>query len=196
MAYAIIQAGGKQFRVTKGETLRVPLLAGKVGSSVQFDALAQDSGDAIAIGTPVLEDIQVTATIVEHGRGPKIIVFKKKRRKQYKKKHGHRQNFTTIRIESIGLAQAEEEVSAPEAVESAAEEAQAVAAAESEEVEEAAEETSSVASSAAEAVEETAAEAEEAIEAAAETEDAADEAQVASGEPEAADSEDGEDKKE
>ena len=102
MGYAIIQTGGKQFRVSEGEVIRVPSLGGEVGSSVAFDALARGDGNDVSIGTPALDDARVTAIIVEHGRGPKIIVFKKKRRKQYKKKHGHRQDFTAIRIESIG----------------------------------------------------------------------------------------------
>lgn len=97
MAYAIIQAGGKQFHVTEGEVIRVPSLTAEVGSSVEFDALLRADGDQIEVG-----DSRVKATVVEHGRGPKIIVFKKKRRKQYKKTHGHRQNFTAVRIDSLG----------------------------------------------------------------------------------------------
>ncbi|HXG91641.1 MAG TPA: 50S ribosomal protein L21 [Blastocatellia bacterium] len=97
MAYAIIEAGGKQFRVTKGEVVRVPSIAAEVGSSVEFDALLEADGESFNFGGS-----RVTATVVEHGRGDKIIVFKKKRRKQYKKTHGHRQNFTAVRIESIG----------------------------------------------------------------------------------------------
>ena len=96
MAYAIIQAGGKQFRVTEGEVVRIPSLDAEVGSSVELDALLQGDGDQIELGGK-----SITATVVEHGRGPKIIVFKKKRRKQYKKTHGHRQNFTAVRIESF-----------------------------------------------------------------------------------------------
>jgi large subunit ribosomal protein L21 len=97
VAYAIIQAGGKQFRVTEGEVVRIPSLKAEVGASVELDALLQGDGDNIELGGN-----RITATVVEHGRGPKIIVFKKKRRKQYKKTHGHRQNFTAVRIESIG----------------------------------------------------------------------------------------------
>jgi large subunit ribosomal protein L21 len=97
VAYAIIQAGGKQFRVSKGEVVRIPSLTAEVGSSVNLDALLQGDGSNLEFGGD-----SVTATVVEHGRGPKIIVFKKKRRKQYKKTHGHRQNYTAVRIESIG----------------------------------------------------------------------------------------------
>jgi large subunit ribosomal protein L21 len=99
VAYAIIQAGGKQFRVTEGEVVRIPSLTAEVGSSVNLDALLHGDGGNVELGGN-----SVTATVVEHGRGLKIIVFKKKRRKQYKKTHGHRQNYTAVRIESIGSA--------------------------------------------------------------------------------------------
>jgi large subunit ribosomal protein L21 len=99
VAYAIIQAGGKQFRVTEGEVVRIPSLTAEVGSSVNLDALLHGDGGNLELGGS-----PVTATVVEHGRGQKIIVFKKKRRKQYKKTHGHRQNYTAVRIESIGSA--------------------------------------------------------------------------------------------
>ena len=101
MAYAIIQAGGKQFRVSEGDVVQVPSLTAEVGSSVEFDALLAADGDEIKIGES-LEGQRVTGTVVEHGRAQKIIVFKKKKRKQYKKTHGHRQNFTAVRIESVG----------------------------------------------------------------------------------------------
>ena len=101
MAYAIIQAGGKQFRVTHGEVVRVPTIAAEVGASVEFDALLEGDGAETRVGA-ALEGHKIKATVLEHGRGPKIIVFKKKRRKQYKKTHGHRQNFTAVRIDSLG----------------------------------------------------------------------------------------------
>ena len=101
MAYAIIQAGGKQFRVNVGDVVQVPSLTAEVGSSVEFDALLAADGDEVKIGES-LEGQRVTGTVVEHGRARKIIVFKKKKRKQYKKTHGHRQNFTAVRIESVG----------------------------------------------------------------------------------------------
>ena len=103
MAYAIIEAGGKQFRVNEGDVVQVPSLTAEVGTSVEFNALLAADGDQIKIGKS-LEGHRVTGTVVEHGRGPKVIVFKKKRRKQYKKTHGHRQNFTAVRIESFGAA--------------------------------------------------------------------------------------------
>jgi large subunit ribosomal protein L21 len=101
VAYAIIQAGGKQFRVNEGDVVQVPSLTAEVGSSVEFDALLTADGDKVKIGES-LEGQRVTGTVVEHGRARKIIVFKKKKRKQYKKTHGHRQNFTAVRIESVG----------------------------------------------------------------------------------------------
>ena len=102
MAYAIIQSGGKQFRVQEGEVVQVPSLVAEVGSSVDFDVLVSGDGDTVNIGAPVVDGLRVSGTVVEHGRGPKIIVFKKKRRKQYKKTHGHRQNYTAVKIDSLG----------------------------------------------------------------------------------------------
>ena len=102
MAFAIIQSGGKQFRVSAGEVVRVPTLTAEVGTAVEFDTLATGDGDNVNLGTPVLDGVKVSGTVVEHGRGKKIIVFKMKRRKQYKKTHGHRQNFTAVKIESLG----------------------------------------------------------------------------------------------
>lgn len=119
MAYAIVQTGGKQFRVTKGEVIRVPQLAAEKGAKIELDVLARGDGDRVEIGTPVLQGASVTATVLGHGRGPKIIVFKKKRRKQYKKKQGHRQDFTEVRIEAIGVESAEPETR-PVAVEKTA----------------------------------------------------------------------------
>ena len=102
MAYAIVRAGGKQYRVQPGEVIKIPSVAAEVGESVQLEALLAGDGDTIEIGSPAVSARLVTATVVEHGRDPKVIVFKKKRRKQYKKTHGHRQNFTAVKIESIG----------------------------------------------------------------------------------------------
>lgn len=109
MAYAIIQAGGKQFRVSEGAIVQVPSLAAEVGASVEFEALLSADGDQIDVGSSALAGQRVSATVVEHGRGKKVIVFKKKRRKQYKKTHGHRQNFTAVRIDSVGASSGESE---------------------------------------------------------------------------------------
>jgi large subunit ribosomal protein L21 len=98
MSFAIIKTGGKQFRVEKDAKVRVPSVKGEVGSSVELDVLAT----ADKIGAPLVDGAKVTATVVDHGRDAKIIVFKKKRRKQYKRTKGHRQGYTTLKIDSIG----------------------------------------------------------------------------------------------
>jgi large subunit ribosomal protein L21 len=105
MAYAVIKTGGKQFVVEKGSTLRIPSIEAEAGKTVELDAMltAGDAGgDGGKSDAPVVGAAKVSATVVDHGRGAKIVVFKKKRRKQYKRKQGHRQGYTTIRIDSIG----------------------------------------------------------------------------------------------
>jgi large subunit ribosomal protein L21 len=103
VAYAIIRTGGKQFRVTPGQVVRVPRVDGAdVGSSYRFeDVLVYGGDDGVRIGSPVVDGIGVQGTVVENGRDRKIIVFKFKRRKQYKRKQGHRQDYTAVRIDSI-----------------------------------------------------------------------------------------------
>ena len=103
MAYAIIRSGGKQFRVEEGGTVRVPTLDKQAGEAVELEALVIGGGEGgVKVGTPAVEGARVTGTVVDHGRGTKVIVFKKKRRKQYKRTQGHRQNYTTLKIEAIG----------------------------------------------------------------------------------------------
>jgi len=97
MSYAIIKTGGKQFPVEDGQTLRVPTIEGKEGSKLDLQALVVGGGKDAKIGG----DATVKATVVGHGRGDKVIVFKKKRRKQYKRKQGHRQGYTEIKIDKI-----------------------------------------------------------------------------------------------
>ena len=101
MAYAIIKTGGKQFLVQEGNTVRVPSLDTEAGKSIELDALLT-AGNGKDSDTPVVGAAKVAATVVDHGRGTKFIVFKKKRRKHYKRKQGHRQGYTTLRIDSIG----------------------------------------------------------------------------------------------
>jgi large subunit ribosomal protein L21 len=101
MSYAIVRTGGKQFRVEPGMTLRVPTIEKDVDSSVELEALLIADGDNVKVGSPLVDGAAVKATVVGHGRGKKIIVFKKKRRKQYKRKKGHRQGYTEIKIENI-----------------------------------------------------------------------------------------------
>ena len=102
MSYAIFRTGGKQFRAEKGRTLRVPLLAAEPGASVTFDeVLLAHSGDKVVTGAPLIEGAAVEAQIVGHGRDKKIVVFKHKRRKNYRRKTGHRQDFTEVRIKAV-----------------------------------------------------------------------------------------------
>ena len=102
MSYAIIRSGGKQFRVAEGQTVRVPSLNEEAGKTVEFDVLVLGGDNETRVGSPLVDGARVAGTIVEHGRGDKIIVFKKKRRKQYKRTQGHRQNYTAVKIDSIG----------------------------------------------------------------------------------------------
>ena len=101
MAYAVIKTGGKQFVVEKGSTIRIPSIEAEAGKSIELDALLS-AGDDGGADKPVIGAVKVSATVVDHGRGAKIVIFKKKRRKHYKRKQGHRQGYTTITIDSIG----------------------------------------------------------------------------------------------
>ncbi len=103
MAYAIIRTGGKQFRVSPGDIIRIPTLADKnEGDTVEFeDVLVSGSDNGVRIGAPTVAGARVTATVVKNGRGPKIIVFKFKRRKHFKRTKGHRQGFTSVKIDSV-----------------------------------------------------------------------------------------------
>ena len=102
--YAIIRTGGKQYQVAAGERLRVEKLAGEVGDTVELnDVLLVAEGDDVKVGQPVVDGAKVTAQIVEQGKSKKIVVFKKKRRKGYKVKQGHRQLYTALEIKDISL---------------------------------------------------------------------------------------------
>ena len=103
MSFVIIRTGGKQFRVEEGQSIRVPLIEKQAGETVELEVLVANGGeDGTKVGSPAVEGARVTATVVDHGRGEKLIVFKKKRRKQYKRTRGHRQNYTTLKIDSTG----------------------------------------------------------------------------------------------
>jgi len=102
MAVAIIRTGGKQFAVEKGANVRVPSLKHEVGASIELEVLSTADDKNVKVGSPAITDAKVRATVIDHGRAPKIVVFKKKRRKHYKRTKGHRQGYTTLKIESIG----------------------------------------------------------------------------------------------
>ncbi len=102
--YAIIQTAGKQFRAEPGKSLWIPSLEAEPGSTVTFDTvLLASDGKSIKAGTPAVKGAKVTAEVVKHGRGKKIVVFKFKRRKNYARKQGHRQGFTEVKIQSVDL---------------------------------------------------------------------------------------------
>ena len=100
-AYAVIETGGKQYRVQQGDVFDVELLATDEGANIEFDALAVSNGSELTIGTPVVDGAKVTVSVVENLRGKKIYSFKKKRRKGYRRKIGHRQELTKIKVEAI-----------------------------------------------------------------------------------------------
>jgi large subunit ribosomal protein L21 len=100
--YAVIKTGGKQYRVTPGEKLKVEQIPADIGSEIVLDqVLMVADGESTKVGAPLVVGATVKATVVAHGRGDKIKIFKMRRRKHYRKTQGHRQNFTEIRIETI-----------------------------------------------------------------------------------------------
>jgi large subunit ribosomal protein L21 len=101
MATAVIRTGGKQYRVSEGDTLAIELLAGNPGDNVEFSDVLFLGGDSPKIGMPLVSGAKVTGKILAHDRGERLVVFKFKRRKRYKRKNGHRQHFTSVQITSI-----------------------------------------------------------------------------------------------
>ncbi len=100
--YAIIETGGKQYRVQEGDTLYVEKLPAEAGETVELNkVLAVVAGDELKVGTPLVEGAKVILKVVRHGRGKKIIVFKYKAKKNYRRKKGHRQPFTQVTVEKI-----------------------------------------------------------------------------------------------
>ena len=100
--YAVIKSGGKQYRVASGAQVRVEALAVDVGAAVAFDqVLLVGSGDAVKVGAPLVAGAKVKATVLAHGRGDKVKIFKLRRRKHYQKSQGHRQSYTEVRIDEI-----------------------------------------------------------------------------------------------
>ncbi len=102
MSYAVIKTGGKQYRVSPGSSVTVEKMPGEVGDVVEFnEVLLKGDADNVAVGTPLVEGSKVTGVIVTQDRGPRILVFKKKRRKNYRRRRGHRQWETTVKVTEI-----------------------------------------------------------------------------------------------
>ncbi|MEI8393822.1 MAG: 50S ribosomal protein L21 [Rhodospirillaceae bacterium] len=100
--FAVIRTGGKQYKVASGDVIRVERLAGEAGAAIQLDeVLMVGSGAEVSVGTPLVAEASVTAEVIAQDRGPKLIVFKKKRRQNYRRKNGHRQDLTVLRITGI-----------------------------------------------------------------------------------------------
>ena len=100
--YAVVKTGGKQYRVTPGEKLKVEQITADVGAEVVLDqVLMVGGGESVRLGQPVIAGATVKATVVSHGRGDKVKIFKMRRRKHYQKHQGHRQNYTELKIDSI-----------------------------------------------------------------------------------------------
>jgi large subunit ribosomal protein L21 len=101
--YAIVDIAGKQFKVAKDQYIYAPKMEGEAGSNVSFDkVLLVDNGGSVEVGAPTVNGVKVSGKILEHVKGNKVIIFKKKRRKGYAVKNGHRQQFTKVQIETIG----------------------------------------------------------------------------------------------
>ncbi len=101
--YAIFKSGGRQYEAKPGHIIKLDKISGEVGENVVLNqVLFFSDGDQVKVGRPMVDGVAVQATIVEHGRLPKIVIFKHKRRKDYRKKTGHRQALTAVRVENIG----------------------------------------------------------------------------------------------
>jgi large subunit ribosomal protein L21 len=101
MANAVIRAGGRQYRVAEGDVLKLNKLSGNPGDKVEFGEVLVLGGDTPKFGKPTVQGAKVTAEIVRQGRGEKLVIFKFKRRKKYRRKQGHRQDFTEVKITGI-----------------------------------------------------------------------------------------------
>ena len=99
--YAVIEAGGKQYRVQEGDVITVEKIKAEVGETVTFNTLLISAEGEVKVGAPYLNEV-VTGTVVEHGKGQKVIIFKYKAKKDYRKKQGHRQPYTMVKIEALG----------------------------------------------------------------------------------------------
>jgi large subunit ribosomal protein L21 len=99
--FAVIKTGGKQYRVAAEDVIEVERLKGEAGDIIQFGEVLLVGGDSVTLGAPTVAGASVAAEVVEQGRGPKVIAFKKRRRKNSRRKRGHRQEFTKVRITEI-----------------------------------------------------------------------------------------------
>ena len=100
--YAVIKSGGKQYRVAPGQTIRLEKVAGELGAKVEFgEVLLVENDGNVQVGSPLVANAKIQATVVENDRAKKILVFKKKRKKQYRRTAGHRQDYTAVRIDNI-----------------------------------------------------------------------------------------------
>ena len=99
--YAVIKTGGKQYRVKSGDKIFVEKLEGEIGATINLDQVLMLGGESVKLGKPLVAGAKVAAKILEHGRGEKLIIFKFRRRKNYRRKNGHRQPFTTLQITDI-----------------------------------------------------------------------------------------------
>ena len=101
--YAIFKSGGRQYEARPGQVVKVEKISGEVGENVTIgEVLLFSDGEKLQVGRPLVEGVAVQATIIEQGRLPKIVIFKHKRRKDYRKRQGHRQAFTAMRVDNIG----------------------------------------------------------------------------------------------
>lgn len=114
--YAVIEAGGKQYRVQEGDVITVEKIKAEVGETVTFNTLLISAEGEVKVGAPYLNEV-VTGTVVEHGKGQKVIIFKYKAKKDYRKKQGHRQPYTMVKIEALGGAAPKKEAVVAEDVE-------------------------------------------------------------------------------
>ena len=123
--YAIIKTGGKQYRVQQGDEFRVEKLDAKVGDKVVFDQVVAVGGDKLVAGTPFVEGYAVEAEVLEQGKADKVIIYKYKAKKDYRRKNGHRQPYTLVKVTGIGASAPKKAEKAPKAEKPAKEEAKA-----------------------------------------------------------------------
>jgi large subunit ribosomal protein L21 len=102
--YAVIKTGGKQYRVAPNDVIKVEKIGGEAGSTVELDQVLMVGGEAPQVGTPLVAGARVVATVLEQGKGPKVLVFKKRRRKNSRRRNGHRQQLTVLRVTDIAVA--------------------------------------------------------------------------------------------